>query len=310
MIRFLHIAFPLTVHQCYCHCLCHAPTASQTLVMASTPSPFSDKHTGLLCHSVIQQAWERERESGEGNRSYASMHSFYLTSLWCETAQYSGFGAAAFPDQWRLNTLSWGPCSGMVEMQIFHAPEIKSFHYLLNPKENIFFLPFSPTGTQVPAWSDERERCTDPNACSTRVSAESLRRIYRLLKTFSGFNSLSQLSPKSLPKQSQWKQHICDVIAVLLATFRHTQTTEPVDCQWKRQISPFLKYTVIEASYQQQACQRWSFGESPVFVWSVLPDLKALWFYFPVTWRPPLASIRATTATRCRCPTRKCKNES
>lgn len=88
-------------------------------------------------------------------------------------------------------------------MQIFHAPEIKSFHYLLNPKENIFFLPFSPPGTQVPAWSDERERCTDPNACSTRVSAESLRRIYRLLKTFSGFNSLSQLSPKSLPKQSQ-----------------------------------------------------------------------------------------------------------
>lgn len=214
----MHIAFPLTVHQCYCHCLCHAPTASQTLVMASTPSPFSDKHTGLLCHSVILQAWERERESGEGNRSYASMHSFYLTSLWCETAQYSGFGAAAFPDQWRLNTLSWGPCSGMVEMQIFHAPEIKSFHYLLNPKENIFFLPFSPTGTQVPAWSDERERCTDPNACSTRVSAESLRRIYRLLKTFSGFNSLSQLSPKSLPKQSQWKQHICGIIAMSLAT--------------------------------------------------------------------------------------------
>lgn len=218
MIRFLHMAFPLTVHQCYCHCLCHAPTASQTLVMASTPSPFSDKHTGLLCHSVILQAWERERESGEGNRSYASMHSFYLTSLWCETAQYSGFGAAAFPDQWRLNTLSWGPCSGMVEMQIFHAPEIKSFHYLLNPKENIFFLPFSPTGTQVPAWSDERERCTDPNACSTRVSAESLGRIYRLLKTFSGFNSLSQLSPKSLPKQSQWKQHICGIIAMSLAT--------------------------------------------------------------------------------------------
>lgn len=225
MIRFLHMAFPLTVHQCYCHCLCHAPTASQTLVMASTPSPFSDKHTGLLCHSVIQQAWERERESGEGNRSCASMHSFYLTSLWCETAQYSGFGAAAFPDQWRLNTLSWGPCSGMVEMQIFHAPEIKSFHYLLNPKENIFFLPFSPTGTQVPAWSDERERCTDPNACSTRVSAESLRRIYRLLKTFSSFNSLSQLSPKSLPKQSQWKQHICGIIAMSLATFPHTDLT-------------------------------------------------------------------------------------
>lgn len=225
MIRFLHIAFPLTVHQCYCHCLCHAPTASQTLVMASTPSPFSDKHTGLLCHSVILQAWERERESGEGNRSCASMHSFYLTSLWCETAQYSGFGAAAFPDQWRLNTLSWGPCSGMVEMQIFHAPEIKSFHYLLNPKENIFFLPFSPTGTQVPAWSDERERCTDPNACSTRVSAESLRRIYRLLKTFSSFNSLSQLSPKSLPKQSQWKQHICGIIAMSLATFPHTDWT-------------------------------------------------------------------------------------
>lgn len=205
MIHFLHMAFPLTVHQCYCHCLCHAPTASQTLVMASAPSPFSDKHTGLLCHSVIQQAWERERESGEGNRSCASMHSFYLTSLWCETAQYSGFGAAAFPDQWRLNTLSWGPCSGMVEMQIFHAPEIKSFHYLLNPKENIFFLPFSPTGTQVPAWSDERERCTDPNACSTRVSAESLRRIYRLLKTFSGFNSLSQLSPKITPKAESMK---------------------------------------------------------------------------------------------------------
>lgn len=221
----MHIAFPLTVHQCYCHCLCHAPTASQTLVMASTPSPFSDKHTGLLCHSVILQAWERERESGEGNRSCASMHSFYLTSLWCETAQYSGFGAAAFPDQWRLNTLSWGPCSGMVEMQIFHAPEIKSFHYLLNPKENIFFLPFSPTGTQVPAWSDERERCTDPNACSTRVSAESLRRIYRLLKTFSSFNSLSQLSPKSLPKQSQWKQHICGIIAMSLATFPHTDWT-------------------------------------------------------------------------------------
>lgn len=178
------------------------------------------------------------------------------------------------------------------------------------PKREIFFLPFSPTGTQVPAWSDERERCTDPNACSTRVSAESLGRIYRLLKTFSGFNSLSQLSPKSLPKQSQWKQHICGVIAVLLATFLHTQTTEPVNCQWKRQISPFLKYTVIEASYQQQAYKRWSLGESPVFVWSVLPDLKALWFYFPVTWRPPLAFISTTTATRCRCPTRKCKNES
>lgn len=100
--------------------------------------------------SVIQQAWERERERGEGNRSCASMHSFYLTSLWCETAQYSGFGAAAFPDQWRLNTLSRSPCSGMVEMQIFHAPEIKSFQYLLNPKENIFFLFFQPVHRYLP----------------------------------------------------------------------------------------------------------------------------------------------------------------
>lgn len=82
-----------------------------------------------------------------------------------------------------------------------------------------------------------------------------------------------------------------------LATFPHTQTTKPVDCQWKRQISPFLKYTMIEASYQQQGYQRWSLGESPVFVWSVLPDLEALWFYFPVTWRPPLAFIIAMTAT-------------
>ena len=105
----------------------------------------------------------QERESGEGNRSCASMHSFYLTSLWCETAQYSGFGAAAFPDQWRLNTLSWGPCSGMVEMQIFHAPEIKSFQYLLNPKENIFFPLFSNqyTGTCLEQWEAalHRSKC-------------------------------------------------------------------------------------------------------------------------------------------------------
>lgn len=34
-----------------------------------------------------------------------------------------------------------------------------------------------------------------------------------------------------------------------------------------------------------------------LFVWSVLPDLEDLWFYFPVTWRPPFAFIIATTAT-------------
>lgn len=111
---------------------CHGPDSESPL-----------KHAGLLCHGIIQQASEREA------REIAPLfpYSLYLTSLWCETAQYSGFGAAAFPDQWRLNTLSGGPCSGMAEMQIFHTPEIKSFQYLLNPKENIFF-PFFPTSTQ------------------------------------------------------------------------------------------------------------------------------------------------------------------
>ncbi len=139
-----------------------------TLVMALTPSLLSDKHTGLLCHSVIQQAWERERERSEGNRSCASMLSFYLTSLWCETAQYSGFGAAAFPDQWRLNTLSRSPCSGMVEMQIFHGPEIKSFQYLLNPKENIFSLFFQPVHRYLPG-AMRGSTAQTHNACSFKT---------------------------------------------------------------------------------------------------------------------------------------------
>lgn len=92
---------------------------------------------------------ERERERGEEN-CCASMHSFYMTSLWCETTQYSGFGATAFPDQWRLNTLSSGPCSGMAEMQIFHAPEIKSFQYLLNQKRIYFSFYFQPVRRYLP----------------------------------------------------------------------------------------------------------------------------------------------------------------
>lgn len=115
----------------------------------------------------------------QGNRPCASMHSFYLTSLWCETAQYS-----AFPDQWRLNTLSWGPCSGMVEMQIIHAPEIKSFQYLLNPKEKIFFPFFAAAaGTQVPAWSDDRDDCKDPQ-CSSHICARRPRCTFKTLSLF------------------------------------------------------------------------------------------------------------------------------
>lgn len=84
-----------------------------------------------------------ERARGRWEKSLlCTVHSFCLTSLWCETAQYYGFGAPAFPDQWTLNTLSWGLCSGMVEMQIFPAPEVKSFLYLLNPKKEYIFSLF------------------------------------------------------------------------------------------------------------------------------------------------------------------------
>lgn len=101
-----------------------------------------------------------ERTRGRWEKSLlCTVHSFYLTSLWCETAQYSGFGAPAFPDQWTLNTLSWGLCSGMVEMQIFHAPEIISFLYLLNPKKEYIFHFFTHS-TQVPACSSEKDHCT------------------------------------------------------------------------------------------------------------------------------------------------------
>ncbi len=150
------------IHFCTLHSLLQFSSATfSPFVLIPLPSrhlswpwlwvPFQTNTPGcFVTVSFNRLGRERERE-WQGNRSCASMHSFYLTSLWCETAQYS-----AFPDQWRLNTLSWGPCSGMVEMQIIHAPEIKSFQYLLNPKENIFFL-FSNqyTGTCLQQWERE-----------------------------------------------------------------------------------------------------------------------------------------------------------
>lgn len=156
-----------------------------TLVMALTLSLLSDKHTGLLCQ--CHSTGLRERKRKRQGKSLLCFHAlFYLTSLWCETAQYSGFGAAAFPDQWRLNTLSRSPCSGMVEIQIFHGPEIKSFQYLLNPKENIFFLFFQPVHRYLPG-AMRGSTAQIHNACS--------------FKTLSILFRLTQLIPISLPKQ-------------------------------------------------------------------------------------------------------------
>lgn len=106
---------------------------------------------------------KKERERGR-NRCCASLHSFYLTSLWCETAQYS-----AFPDHWRLNTLSWGLCSGMAEMQIFHAPP-KSNHFgtCWTQKREYISPGFQPEHGEPPAARSH----TQPNTPESRWRIE------------------------------------------------------------------------------------------------------------------------------------------
>ncbi len=176
------------IHFCTLHSLLQFSSATfSPFVLIPLPSrhlswpwlwvPFQTNTPGcFVTVSFNRLGRERERE-WQGNRSCASMHSFYLTSLWCETAQYS-----AFPDQWRLNTLSWGPCSGMVEMQIIHAPEIKSFQYLLNPKENIFFPFFQPVHRYLPAAMRARTARIH-NVSSTYIQEDSS----GLFQTFSYF---------------------------------------------------------------------------------------------------------------------------
>lgn len=133
----------------------HSPPVLLSLPLSSSPTQVGTCHgpdfpvppqTNTQNCFVTVSFNRPERARGRWEKSLlCTVHSFCLTSLWCETAQYYGFGAPAFPDQWTLNTLSWGLCSGMVEMQIFPAPEVKSFLYLLNPKKEYIFFTFSLT---------------------------------------------------------------------------------------------------------------------------------------------------------------------
>lgn len=173
------------------------PHPSRHLSRPRLPRPSSDKHAELLCHSVIQQARESEREV----REITPVHSFCLTSLWCETAQYYGFGAPAFPDQWTLNTLSWGLCSGMVEMQIFPAPEVKSFLYLLNPKKEYIFSLFHSqyTCTCLQQWEGPLHRVS-LCAGSTSMTMKTIFKLIILLH-----DALNPARPRACKDQTRFK---------------------------------------------------------------------------------------------------------
>lgn len=109
------------------------------------------------------------RERGERNLRCASVHPFYLTSLWCETAQYSEFEAAAFPDQRKTEYIKsrsvcrqgWNANISCPRNQIISVPSEPKREYIVN---FFFFSPihrYLPTATSTCVCKSPYSRCSD-----------------------------------------------------------------------------------------------------------------------------------------------------